>query len=119
LGGLPGMILTCLFFGAGLAPLLQIVLLTLPVPLSLWAFFPPIITSMLAEDSILAPYSSQVARSFRAGGEGWMFFYCYSLALLLPASGGLSLAISANVSLAAAGAVVLVTTGLIYFRLLG
>jgi hypothetical protein len=95
-----------------------------PLVLSWIALFPVVLYSMLAEGSVLAPYSAATYKSIQQASEGWVFFYMY--AILLGILGSLSLALAGwhgealNLFIPwCLGCLGLVVTSLLYCRVLG
>jgi hypothetical protein len=95
-----------------------------PLIISWIALFPFVLYSMLAEGSVLAPYSQATYRSTQVASEGWVFFYMY--AILLGILGSLALAMAgvsgSNAILfipRAFGCTGLVIVAVLYCRILG
>ena len=87
--------------------------------ISFIGLFPLVLYSMLAEGSVLSPYSAATHRSMQQASEGWVFFYMY--AILLGILGTLALAVAAIPYLIANafGCIGLVIICLLYCRILG
>jgi len=83
------------------------------------AIFPFVLFSMLAEGTVLAPYSAAVVKSFSAAGDGWLLFYMESFLLGLAAAIALVIAAVPSWIAAPIGGAILVTLAFIYFRLVG
>jgi hypothetical protein len=95
-----------------------------PLVISWIALFPLVLYSMLAEGSVLAPYSRATYESTQKASDGWTFFYMY--AILLGILGTLALAMVAargNSAIMfiprAFGSVGLVIVAILYCRILG
>lgn len=113
---IPGSIFGSLLLTAGDGAELM---LPFPVLMSQLLFFPPIFGSMMAEGSLLAPYSPAIVKSFKTHGDGWLLFYIASFfigVIQAVAIGLLELEIGL---IAPLSAVILVTSIFLYFRLLG
>jgi hypothetical protein len=117
--GLPGSIFTVAMLTVGLDPTYGAFAAGAPLVLSWIALFPVVLFSMLAEGSVLSPYSPATYRSMQQASEGWVFFYMY--AILLGILGSISLAMAGLPYLIANafGCVGLVVIGLLYCRILG
>lgn len=122
--GLPGSILTVSMISVGLDPTYGAFAAGAPLVLSWIALFPMVLYSMLAEGSVLAPYSPATYKSMQQASEGWVFFYMY--AILLGIAGSISLALAGwhgdarNLFIPwCFGCIGLVVTGVLYCRVLG
>jgi hypothetical protein len=113
--GLPGFA-TATFLAAGGMPL---IFLPLPVVASWTLFFPVVLFSMLAENSVLGVFSSRTRESFQIASEAWLLCYLYSTGLGLLGGGVAMLGGIAFWPLTLIGGFGLVTTAFLYFRLLG
>lgn len=90
-----------------------------PVVISLMVLFPFVYSSMLVEDSVMAIASPHTLRSLKSASDGWVFFYMYSLALVVLAGLAVAMVVRGEMLGAAVGAAGTVAAGLLYARLLG
>jgi len=119
LAGLPGSFFTTALLGFGLDPRYGAFAAVAPLVLSWIVLFPLVLYSMLAEASILAPYSAATYKSLQEVSEGWVFFYMY--AALLGMLGGTALAFLASPTLlfSSIGSIGVVLVAVLYCRILG
>lgn len=122
--GLPGSIFTVTLISMGLDPTYGAFAAGAPLVMSWIALFPLVLFSMLAEGSIMAPYSPATYRSTQQASEAWVFFYMY--AILLGILGSISLSMigypGENITffiLRVFGSLGLVVTAILYCRILG
>jgi phage FluMu protein Com len=122
--GLPGSVFTVALLGTGLDPVMGAFAAGAPLVISWIALFPLVLYSMLAEGSVMAPYSAATYRSTQQASEGWVFFYMY--AILLGILGTISLSMIAYPGetitfflLRVFGSLGLVVVGMLYCRILG
>ena len=119
LAGLPGSFLTVAMVGVGLDPTYGAFAAVAPLVLCWIIFFPLIIYSMLAEGSIMSPFSSATWRSVHEAGEGWVFFYMYAGLLGLIGGGALAFVMSRSVLVNVIGSVGVLFVAILYCRILG
>jgi hypothetical protein len=115
LAGLPGALVASGLVAGGMPPIAAPLL----VLVSWVVLFPLVIYSMLAEASLLTPFSSRTSRSLKIAGDAWMLFYVYSIAIGLVVAVSYGLASLDYVAAQAGGAVGVVTAAFIYCRVLG
>jgi hypothetical protein len=119
LAGLPGSFLTSALIGVGLDPRFGAYAAVAPLVLSWVILFPPAIYSMLAEGSIMSPFSSATWRSIHEAGEAWVFFYMYAALLGLVGGGALAFVCSRAVLVNVIGSVGVIFVAVLYCRILG
>src|SRR5262249_13282830 len=90
-----------------------------PPVLSWLVLYPYILFSMLNEDSVFAIASADSLRSLKIAGDGWVFFYMYSIVIALLGVAAAAMMFATNILAAACGAAFLVALLMLYFRLLG
>jgi hypothetical protein len=117
--GLPGSVFTVALLGTGLDPTYGAFAAVAPLVLSWVILFPLVLYSMLAEGSIMAPYSSATYKSLHEASEGWVFFYMY--AGLLGVIGGAAFAFvcSRQPLVNIIGSIGVVFVAVLYCRILG
>lgn len=118
--GLPGGVIAGMTLAGSLKdPAMAAFGIAAPLLLSWLVLFPIVLYSMLAENSLLAVFSSQVGQSFRAAGDAWMYFYMYSIVIFVVGGIGVGMMALDGLlikALAASGVVGLV---FLYLRILG
>jgi hypothetical protein len=119
LAGLPGALVSIGLIAVSMDPMVAVVAAVVPIALSLFVLFPPVLFSMLAEGTILAPLSPHLRRSFQIASEGWLLFYLCSGALGIFGGAVAALAMLSHPVLNSIGAVGTITSLLLYCRLLG
>jgi hypothetical protein len=117
--GLPGSIFTVTLISVGLDPVYGAFAAGAPLVISWIALFPLVLFSMLAEGSIMAPYSPATYRSTQQASEGWVFFYMYAILIGIFGSIALALAGLPYLIANAFGCLGLVVLGFLYCRILG
>jgi len=90
-----------------------------PPVLSWLVLYPYVLFSMLNEDSVFAIASPDTLRSLKIASDGWVFFYMYSLVLVLLAVGAAAMMVGGQFLVGALGAAFFVAVLMVYFRLLG
>ncbi len=119
LAGLPGSFFTVAMLGSGLQPNVLAYAAVAPLVVSWVAFFPLVLYSMLAEGSIMAPYSPATWKSLHEAPEGWAFFYMYGIVLGVLGSAALAWVCSPRPIVNAIGSVGLIYVAMLYCRILG
>ncbi len=116
---LPGSFFTVTLLSMGLDPTYGFFAAVAPLVISWIALFPLVLFSMLAEGSVMAPYSAATYRSTQQASEGWVFFYMY--AILLGILGSVALGVAGIPYLIANmfGCLGLVVVAILYCRILG
>jgi hypothetical protein len=116
---LPGAFFTVTLLGIGVHPTYGAYAAGIPLVISFISLFPLVLYSMLAEGSVVSPYSAATHRSLKEASEGWVYFYMY--AILLGILGTLALAVAFIPFLIANafGCVGLVLIAILYCRILG
>jgi hypothetical protein len=118
--GLPGTLAGGATLAASMGdPMMAAFGVAAPPVLSWMVLFPMVLYSMLAEDSMLAVYSTDAIRTLKAAADGWVFFYMYSIVLLIVAAFAAAMMVGGNTIVAIAGAMGLVALLILYARLLG
>jgi len=112
--GFPGIVLGSFIVSSGAFPPIVVALTVLA---SWIVLFPLVLCSMLAENSVLAPYSKNTYRSLKAASDAWMMFYVF--AILIGLLGALALALASYPMTSPVGAIALVMLAFLFFRLLG
>ena len=119
LAGLPGSFFTVVMLGIGLDPTYGAFAAGAPLVISWIALFPVVLFSMLAEGSVLMPYSAATIRSMKEASEGWVFFYMYAMLIGILGSVFLAMAGIPFIIANSFGCVGLVLIAVLYCRLLG
>jgi hypothetical protein len=118
--GLPGSVFTFALISVGLDTRLGAFAAVAPLVLSWIVLFPFVIYSMLAEASILAPFSAATWKSLHEAPEGWVFFYVYAAILgLIGGAAFAFLAIPAALPVNEIGALGVLFVAVLYCRILG
>jgi phage FluMu protein Com len=113
--GLPGFALATFLLTGGMSLLFA----PLPVVASWTILFPIVLFSMLAENSVLAVFSSRTKQSFNIAAEAWMLFYLYSMGLGVFGGAAAVLAGIPFWPATLVGGFALVTIAFLYCRVLG
>ena len=111
--------LTSLMLGIGLDPTYGAFAAGAPLVISWIALFPVVLFSMLAEGSVLMPYSPATIRSLKEASEGWVFFYMYAMLIGILGSVFLAMAGIPFIIANSFGCIGLVLTAVLYCRILG
>jgi hypothetical protein len=90
-----------------------------PPVLSWLVLFPLVLYSMMVEDTVFAIISNETFRSLHLAADGWVFFYMYSIVLVLLATGAAAMMLVDQFLVAALGSCAMVAVLIIYARLLG
>jgi len=118
--GLPGGFLGAATLAASSDdPMMAVFGVAAPPVLSWLVLYPYILFSMLNEDSVFAIASSDTLRSLKIASDGWVFFYMYSIVLVMMAVGAAAMMFASQLLVAALGAAFMVAVLMLYFRLLG
>ena len=116
----PGGLITGATLAASIEnPAMAIFGLAAPPVLSGMVLFPFVYSSMLVEDNIMAIASPYTLRSLKIASDAWVFFYMYSILLVLLATAAVGMLIVENFVATAIGAVAFVAVAFVYARLLG
>jgi hypothetical protein len=116
---LPGGAFALLVMSLGVDPQIGAFAAFAPLVLSWIGLFPVVLYSMLAENSILAPYSAATSKSFRAAGDGWLYFYAYAIFIGLLGGAAMAMTNSRYFLINATGATCIVVLLWLFCRLLG
>jgi DNA-directed RNA polymerase subunit RPC12/RpoP len=117
---IPGGLISAATFTASIQdPAMAAFAIAAPLLLSWMLLFPFVFYSMLAEDSIMAVFSTQVVHSFRVAGDAWVIFFMYSILLFLCGGIGAGLLAVESLGVKAVAAIGVVGLVLLYLRLLG
>jgi len=117
--GLPGSIFTVALISAGLNPTFGAYAAIAPLVLSWVVLFPLVLYSMLAEGSIMAPFSVATYKSLQEAPEGWVFFYMYAAVLGLMGGAAFAWVCSPSWFVNTIGSIGVVFVGFLYCRILG
>lgn len=116
---LPGIAFALLVTSLGVDPGVGAFAAFAPLVLSWIGLFPVVLYSMLAENSILAPFSAATAKSFRAAGDGWLYFYAYTIFVGMLGLAALAMTNSRYFLINATGATCVIILLWLFCRLLG
>lgn len=120
---IPGLALSTLFLAAGEGRLaagdVDWPRLAIPVVLSWWLLGPPLVSSMLAEASLVRMISPLVLRSFSQVPDAWLLYYLEAVGVWLVLGLSVALLRAEGAILVPLGAVGTVGSVLVHARLLG
>lgn len=118
--GLPGGFLGAAVLATSMEdPMMAAFGVAAPPVLSWLVLYPYILFSMLNEDSVFAIASADTLRSLKIASDGWIFFYMYSIVIVLLGVGAAAMMFATNFLAAACAAAFFVALLMLYFRLLG
>ena len=117
--GLPGSILTASLLGVGLDPTMGAYAAVTPLVLSWVVLFPLVLYSMLAEGSIMAPFSTATWKSLHEAPAAWVFFYMYAGLLGLLGGAAFAFLCHRHPVVHIIGAVGVMFVAVLYCRILG
>jgi len=114
--GFPGLVFGSFIVSTGAAPVFALPL----VILASWVFlFPLVLSSMLAESSVVAFYSPSTYRSLSVAADSWLIFYLLQILLGFLAALALVLAQVRFFPVSSVGAAALVVLAFLFCRLMG
>ncbi len=119
IAGLPGSIFTVALISSGLDPTYGAFAAVAPLALSWVVLFPLVLYSMLAEGSIMAPFSTATYKSLQAAPEGWVYFYVYAAMLGVMGCAAFGFVCSHRWIVNIIGSVGVVFVAVLYCRILG
>jgi hypothetical protein len=90
-----------------------------PPVLSWMVLFPFVLYSMMVEDTVFAVMSNETFRSLKVAADGWVFFYMYSIVLVLLATGAAAMMLVDQFLVVALGSCAMMAVLIVYARLLG
>jgi hypothetical protein len=120
IAGLPGGLLGAATLAASTNdPAMAAFGIAAPPVLSWMVLFPFVLYSMMVEDTVFAVASAEAFRSLQVAADGWVFFYMYSIALVLLAVGAAAMMLVDQFLVGALGSCAMVAVLIVYARLLG
>jgi DNA-directed RNA polymerase subunit RPC12/RpoP len=118
--GLPGGLVAAATLAASTDdPMMAAFGVAAPPVLSWMVLFPLVLYSMLTEDSMFAVAAGQTLASLKNASGGWVYFYMYSILLVLLAAGAGAMMLADQTLVAALGAAAMVALLVVYARLVG
>jgi hypothetical protein len=117
--GLPGSVFTVALLGTGLDPTYGAFAAVAPLVLSWVVLFPLVIYSMLAEGSIMSPFSTATYKSLHEASAGWVFFYMYAVVLGIIGGAAFAFVCSTHPLVNTVGSIGVVFVAVLYCRILG